>query len=249
MKTYKAIIVEDEQPAAELLEAYLKNFPEIELLCICNDGFSGLKSINEHNPDLIFLDIQMPKLSGFEMLEVIDKPPVVIFTTAFDEYAMKAFDVHAVDYLLKPFSRERFAEALSKALIRIQSNVRDAESTIQSFVNDFHSGGRKIERIIVKNNTRVHIIPIAKISHISSCDDYVIIHANGEEHIKQSTMQYYEDSLPDSGFVRIHRSYIVNVEYIEQIILWEKDTYKVRLKTGEELRASRAGYKRLKELL
>jgi two-component system, LytTR family, response regulator len=248
MNNIKALIIDDETPAAELISAYLKDHPNIEVLAICNDGFSGVKAIQEHNPDLIFLDVQMPKLTGFEMLELIDNPPAVIFTTAYDEFAIKAFEINAVDYLMKPFSKERFAEALKKAVNKIEnlSKENPQNTEIQSVIST--PIGNFIERVVVKMNNNITVIPVSKITHIEAYDDYVFIYSEGKRHLKQKTMKYYEEHLNSNKFLRIHRSWIVNVDFIDQIILWEKDTYKVRLKMGEELRASRSGYKKLKEM-
>ncbi len=248
MQKIKVIIIEDELPASELIVAYLKDYPNVEVLKICNDGFAGVKAIQELSPDLIFLDIQMPKLSGFEMLELIENPPAIIFTTAFDEYAIKAFEMNAVDYLMKPFSKERFANALTKAKNKIELSAKmEQQSTgMQPIIN--LPLGNFIERVVVKMNNIISVIPVSKIAYIEAYDDYVFIYSDGKRHLKQKTMKYYEKNLNNNKFLRIHRSWIVNVDFIDQIILWEKDTYKVKLKTGEELRASRSGYKKLKEL-
>jgi len=248
MKTINAIIIEDEIHAAKLIENYLTDFPEINLLKICNDGFTGLKAIQELNPKLIFLDVQMPKLTGFELLELLEEPPAIIFTTAFDEYAIKAFEMNAVDYLMKPFSRERFSGAVKKAIERIHLfKSATKQVTVMPLQKLIHSGN-VIERIVVKKNDRIIVIPATNVTHIEAYDDYVFIHAEGQKHLKQKTMKYYEEHLDPKKFIRIHRSWIVNIECIDQIMLWEKDTYMVKLKSGEELRASRAGYKRLKEI-
>lgn len=243
----KTIIIDDEMPASKLIASYLKDHPNIEIAEICNDGFDGAKAIQKHKPELIFLDVQMPKLSGFEMLEIIENPPEVIFTTAYDEFAIKAFEINAVDYLMKPFSKERFSKALSKAINKIKlaktgtlpqiKNNNILSVPIDSF----------IERVVVKMNNNITVIPVSRISHIEAYDDYVFIYSEGKRHLKQKTMKYYEKHLNSNKFIRIHRSWIVNIDFIDQIILWEKDTYKVRLKSGEELRASRNGYKKLKE--
>lgn len=248
MNTIKAIIIEDEMPAAELIIAYLKDHQDVEILAVCNDGFSGLKAIQEHNPDLVFLDVQMPKLTGFELLELLESPPAVIFTTAFDEYAIRAFEMNAVDYLMKPYSRQRFASALKKASEKI-TNLRTGNNAhAHNHTHDFLQPGQTIERIVVKKHNRIVVVPVSSVTHIEAWDDYVFIHADGQKHIKQKTMKYYEEHLNPGKFIRIHRSWIVNVDCIEQISLYEKETYMVRLKSGEELRASRAGYKRLKTM-
>ena len=249
MEKIKAIIIEDEAPAVELVKEYLKAYPQIEIVDICNDGFSGIKSINLNKPDLIFLDVQMPKLTGFEMLELIEDKPYIIFTTAFDEFAIKAFELNAIDYLLKPFSRERFDKAISKAEQQIinltdETEVRNKQTKTTNLETD-----EILDRIVVKKNSNIIILPLSTVSHIEAYDDYVIIHSEGQKHLKMKTMSYYEKHLPQQTFIRIHRSYIVNIEFIEQIMLWEKDTYMVKLKSSHELRASRAGYKRLKEFL
>jgi two-component system, LytTR family, response regulator len=248
MKTINAIIIEDEIHAAKLIETYLNDFSEINLLKICNDGFTGLKAIQEMNPDLIFLDVQMPKLTGFELLELLEEPPAIIFTTAFDEYAIKAFEMNAVDYLMKPFSRERFAGAVKKAMERVSVSGGVVKQEAPKTLQELMYPADILERIVVKKNDRIIVIPAANVTHIEAYDDYVFIHAQGQKHLKQKTMKYYEEHLDPKKFIRIHRSWIVNVECIEQILLWEKDTYMVKLKSGEELRASRAGYKRLKEI-
>lgn len=248
MKAIKVIIIEDEAPAAELIVAYLREYGQFQVIDICHDGFNGLKKIQELKPDLIFLDVQMPKLTGFEMLELLEEPPAIIFTTAYDEYAIKAFEMNAVDYLLKPYSRERFASALKKAEEKIETTISGIQKPEQKPQIEVLPKGNTIERVVVKKNNRIVVIPASGITHIEAYDDYVIIHSEGNKHLKQKTMKYYEEYLDPRRFIRIHRSWIVNVEYIDQIMLWEKETYMVKLKTGDELRASRAGYKKLKEL-
>jgi two-component system, LytTR family, response regulator len=248
MMKIRAIIVEDEAPATELLQSYLQEFPNIELMQICSDGFSGVKAIQEHHPQLIFLDVQMPKINGFEMLELLDEQPYVIFTTAFDEYAIKAFEMNAVDYLLKPFSRARFSQAVQKAIERIHLEENAKSDVSIKEKSDFLLKGQFLERIVVKNRSKILVFPIHKISHIQAYDDYVIIFSDGDKHLKNKTMIYYETHLPPQTFVRVHRSYIVNVDYIDEIMLWEKETYLIQLKTGEKIRASRSGYKKLKEV-
>ncbi len=249
MKPIKAIIIEDEVPASDLLSAYLKEHKHISVIDICSDGFAGLKAIQEKQPDLIFLDVQMPKLTGFEMLEILENPPVIIFTTAFDEYAIKAFEMNAVDYLLKPFSRQRFADALQKAEVRIEMMKSGSQNDQEKSHIAVFPPGKYIDRIVVKKNNRIIVLPVSSVSHIEAYDDYVFIHSEENKNLKQKTMRYYEQYLDPKRFIRIHRSWIVNIEFIDQILLWEKETYMVKLKTGEELRASRSGYKRLKELL
>jgi len=248
MNPIKVIIIDDEQPATELISAYLQKIGGYEIAGICHDGFSALKSIQELNPDLIFLDVQMPKLTGFEMLELIENPPVIIFTTAFDEFAIKAFEMNAVDYLLKPFSRDRFAASLEKAAQQLVFRKQNHKSSRKTNDATVEIAPDILERIVVKKNNKIFVLSASAITHFEAYDDYVIIHSDGQRFIKQKTMQFYDQHLDPKKFIRIHRSWIVNVECIDQIMLWEKETYMVKLKDGSELRASRAGYKRLKEL-
>ena len=238
----KAIIIDDEPLARMMVKEYLQNYPDITVVEECNDGFEGIKAIQQHHPDLIFLDIQMPKINGFEMLELIENPPQVIFTTAFEEYAIKAFDAHAADYLLKPFSKERFDKAMQK-LQQQRTNAAQAvaETALQSTVPS--------HRIVVRDNGKIKIISVAQVQYLEAADDYVkIITAEGS-FLKKKTMQYFEDTLPPQEFIRIHRSYIVNTSLITRIDLHEKDSYLALLTTGARLPVSKAGYAKLKEVL
>ena len=238
----KAIIIDDEPLARMMVKEYLQAYPHITVVEECNDGFEGLKAIQQHQPDLIFLDIQMPKINGFEMLELIDDPPLVIFTTAFEEYAIRAFDAHAADYLLKPFSKERFAKAMQKLQLQ---RTNAAQAVVEMALQ---SPGQS-NRIVVKDNGKIKIIPVALVQYLEAADDYVkIITAEGN-FLKKKTMQYFEDSLPPQEFIRIHRSYIINAQLITRIDLHEKDSHLVLLTTGARLPVSKAGYGKLKEVL
>ena len=238
----KAIIIDDEPLARMMVKEYLQAYSNITVAVECNDGFEGMKAIQQHQPDLIFLDIQMPKINGFEMLELIDNPPQVIFTTAFEEYAIKAFDAHAADYLLKPFSKERFDKAMQKLQ---QQRVNTAQAVVETALqSNLHSN-----RIVVKDNGKIKIIPIAQVQYLEAADDYVkIITAEGS-FLKKKTMQHFEDSLPPQEFIRIHRSCIINAALITRIDLHEKDSHIALLTTGARLPVSRAGYAKLKEVL
>lgn len=229
-----------------LVRKFLEDFSEIEVLGECADGFTAVKSINEHNPDLIFLDVQMPKLSGFELLEIIEHKPHVIFTTAYDSYAIKAFDENAVDYLLKPFSRERFADAVKKVVGRI------ASQTEQNFTEVIALAEEKTEilqRIAVKSGSKIEIIAIGDIVYLESEGDYVMIHTKEGKFLKEKTMKYFEQHLDPDTFIRIHRSYIININEISGIELFEKESYIVKLKNGDQVKASSSGYKALKDAL
>jgi len=238
----KAIIIDDEPLARMMVKEYLESYPNITVVEECNDGFEGMKAIQQHQPDLIFLDIQMPKINGFEMLELIDNPPQVIFTTAFEEYAIKAFDAHAADYLLKPFSKERFDKAIQKLQQQRVNAAKDiAETALQSAV--------PVHRIVVRDNGKIKIIPVAQVQYLEAADDYVkIITAEGS-FLKKKTMQYFDTSLPSQEFIRIHRSYIINASLITRIDLHEKDSHLALLTTGVRLPVSKAGYAKLKEVL
>jgi two-component system LytT family response regulator len=208
----------------------------------CSDGFEGLKAIQLHQPDLIFLDIQMPKINGFEMLELVDNPPLVIFTTAFEEYAIKAFDAHAADYLLKPFSKERFDKAIQKMLLQKNNLAQAVTATaLQAPTSN--------NRIVVKDNGKIKIIPLQQLHYIEAADDYVKIFAADGHFLKKKTMQYFEDSLPPQEFIRIHRSYIVSAQLITRITPYEKESHIALLTTGAQLPVSKAGYSKLKAVL
>jgi len=220
----------------------LQEYSGIEIAGEADNGFTAMKIIREQKPQLIFLDVQMPKLTGFEMLELMDDPPAIIFSTAFDQYAIRAFEMSAVDYLLKPYSKERFDAAMQKALTRIQSGAPE----LQTFRNIVASLPETLTRIAVKARQQIHVIPVNDIDYIEADGDYVKLHTAKTAYLKEKTMKYFEENLPLQQFIRIHRSYIVNVNEVAKIELYEKDNYRVHLKNGELLKASSSGYKALK---
>jgi len=241
----KAIIIDDEPLARSIVREYLQAYPQIELLQECNDGFEGVKAINQYQPDLIFLDIQMPKINGFEMLELVDNPPQVIFTTAFEEYAIKAFETHAVDYLLKPFSKERFDKALQKLF---QQQKPSPEKTKEVLETAAHSPAQS-NRVVVKDGGKIKIIPVTHIQYLEAADDYVKIVTDEGNFLKKKTMQFFEDSLQALHFVRVHRSYIINTQLITRIDAYEKDSHLALLSSGARVPVSKNGYAKLKEVL
>jgi two-component system LytT family response regulator len=243
----KAIIIDDEKLARDLVRYFLQIFENIEIVAECENGFEGIKSINEHNPDLIFLDIQMPKLNGFEMLELLDNSHNIIFTTAYDQYALKAFEVNAVDYLLKPFSRERFADSVNKVIEKIGKNENSTQNSILR-QSDFIQSDEKLTRIVVKKGNKIVVLPIDLIKYFEAQDDYINIVSSEGSFLKQNRMKYYEEHLPDF-FIRIHRSFIANLNEIKEISLLEKDSHVVILKSGEKLPVSKSGYIKLKEII
>ncbi len=237
------ILIDDEPLARSIVKEYLQQYNEINIIAECNDGFEGMKAIQQYEPDLIFLDIQMPKINGFEMLELIEYPPSVIFTTAFDEFAIKAFESNAVDYLLKPFSKERFDKALQKYMHHA------APTQIQEVIESAAQFPAQQNRVVVKDGNKIKIIPVNQIHYLEAADDYVkIITADGS-FLKKRTMNFFEQSLSRYHFVRIHRSYIVNTQLITRIDVYEKDSHIIILSTGSKLPVSKSGYSRLKEIL
>jgi len=243
----RAILIDDEPLAREVVREYLEAFPQIEVVAECNDGFEGVKAVTQHKPDLIFLDIQMPKITGFEMLELLEERPAVIFTSAFDEFAIKAFETHAIDYLLKPFAKDRFNKAIEKWLE--QKDLTEARQQVQTLLESQPSSAGKTERIVVKSGSSIKIIPASEVRFLEAYDDYVKIHTADGVYLKNKTMASFEKSLDESQFVRVHRSFIVQVSQITGLTPYEKDSYKVQLKTGDSLPVSKTGYARLKTLL
>ena len=245
----QTLIIEDEELARNLLRSYLKDCPDIELIGECENGFDGVKAINEKKPDLVFLDIQMPKITGFEMIELLDFKPQIIFTTAYDQYALKAFEMNAVDYLLKPFSKDRMLAAIEKVKHRILTEENNAEKLEE--LSNFRPGEAFIDRVVVKDRHKIHIITVDKIRYIESLDDYVMIYTHDGRHMKQKTMKYFETNLDPKNFIRIHRSYIVQVDNIAEIQQYEKESYIVILKDKDKtkLKVSKTGYKKIKEVL
>jgi len=241
----KAIIIDDEPLARLIVQEYIQAYPEITVVQECCDGFEGIKAIQQHHPDLIFLDIQMPKINGFEMLELIEQPPAVIFTTAFDEYAIKAFEAHAIDYLLKPFNQERFNKAIAKWMEKNTGTEKETQDLLETAS---HSPSQS-QRIVVKNGSKIKIIPVHDVFYLEAADDYVKIHTQEGYFLKNKTMNHFEQVLDPQLFVRSHRSYIVNAQLITRITPYEKESHTALLTTGAQLPVSKAGYAKLKTVL
>lgn len=248
MKKIKTAIIEDEAPAREILKHYLKDFPEIEIIAECADGFAGLKTISELKPQLIFLDIQMPRLTGFELIEVMTEKPAIIFTTAYDLFAIRAFEMNAVDYLLKPFPKERLRSAVNKVIEKIGKKEAEEKSP-REIIEKLPASSFPINRIVVRKGNAINLIPVDQLRYVEAQDDYVMIYHSTGKALKQQTMKFYEDNLPGTDFVRIHRSYIVRVTEIKRIEPYGKDNHVAILQSEERLPVSRAGYKHLKEEL
>jgi len=243
----KAVLIDDEPLARSIVAEFLQSYPEIEIVQECNDGFEGVKAIAEHHPELVFLDIQMPKLNGFEMLEVAEPTPSVIFTTAFDEYAMRAFETNAVDYLLKPFSKERFDKAIQKWMgQRATTNVPEKNELL---LNSPNKHSEEQNRIAVKFGNKISIIPAQDIYYIEAYDDYVKIFTEKDYFLKKKTMNYFEQTLSATDFLRVHRSFIVQLQHITRIEPYEKNSHVALLRNGKKIPLSRSGYSRLKDEL
>ncbi len=236
----KVVIIDDEPLARSIVVEYLQSYSNIEVVQECGDGFEGIKAIGQHHPDLIFLDVQMPKINGFEMLELLEEPPAVIFTTAFDEFAMRAFETHAIDYLLKPFSKDRFDKAMEKWL-----KQKAAPQNTQDLLDAVNAQQEEQHRVVVKTGSSIRIIPILEVLYFEAYDDYVKIHTKDGYVLKKKTMQHFENTLDPKVFVRVHRSFIIQVAEITKI----DSADEVLLKNGKRIPLSRTGYGKLKAVL
>lgn len=243
---YKAILIDDEPLARQMLRTRLQPYEQVEIVAECGDGFEGFKAIQEHNPDLIFLDIQMPRVNGFELLELLDNPPAVIFTTAFDEYALKAFESHAIDYLLKPISKDRFDKAMQKWL-QTAANKPGPSQVAALLENNIYEGYQ--HRIVVKDNGLIRIIPAQDIQYIEASDDYIKIVTKDGSFLKKSTLSHIEQTLDPQQFVRVHRSYLVPVTQLMRIEPYEKESHIALLHCGAKVMVSKSGMAKLKTLL
>ena len=242
----RTILIDDESLARDIVKHYLSDFPDIEVVAECSDGFEGLKAITQHQPDFIFLDIQMPKINGFEMLELVEKPPAVIFTTAFDEYAIKAFEVNAIDYLLKPIEKSRFDLAIQK----LPSRLTNSEGFgTQDLLDSAAMSPAQNNRVVVKKNGVIKIIAVTDIHYLEADDDYVKLSTTEGIFHKNKTMSFFEQTLDPGQFIRIHRSYMINLAQVTRIELKEKDSYIVLLKSDIWLPVSKTGYVKLKAAL
>ena len=239
----KAVIVDDEPLARSVVQEYLEAYNEVEVVQECSDGFEGVKAVQQHQPQLLFLDIQMPKINGFEMLELLEQPPAVIFTTAFDEYALKAFESNAMDYLLKPFSRERFDKAMQKFMQERQQQKTTKTSFDEPLLPE------QAQRVVVKWNGKIKIIPMQEIQYLEAADDYVRVYTAEGAFLKNKTMGYFEKTLSPALFVRTHRSFIINVHQITRIEPYERESYMGILKSGAKVPVSKSGYQKLKAVL
>lgn len=238
----KVVIIDDEHLARAIVAKYLKAHSEFEVIAECKNGFEGVKAIEEHQPDLIFLDVQMPKINGFEMLELIENPPSIIFTTAFDEYAVKAFDENAIDYLLKPFDQKRFDNAIQKWKNREGKNQLETKEIVGK-QPDEHL------RIVVKSGSNIKILPTEDVLFLEAFDDYVKVFTKDDMYLKKKTMNYFEKTLSSADFFRVHRSFIINLNALLRIENFEKNAYRAILKENHSVSISRSAYLPLKKKL
>lgn len=244
----RVLIVDDETLARAFLAEHLATIPNMEVVGQAANGFEAVKLVEELAPELMFLDIQMPKLSGFEVLDLLgDKAPAVIFVTAYDEFALRAFDVHAVDYLLKPVDPTRLVAAIARATERLQKHA--PSPPMKEVAAAARPGDRKLERILIREEARVHVLPIDTIDYIEAEDDYLSFVVAGKRHRKQQTMSDLESQLDATRFVRIHRSFILNIDRLARLELYSKDSWLAILNDGKQLPVSRTGHARLKELI
>jgi two-component system, LytTR family, response regulator len=242
------VIVDDEPLARSVVREYASADATLEIVAECADGFEAVKAVSETKPDLVLLDVQMPKLDGFEVLELLGREQPVVFITAYDQYALRAFEVHAVDYLLKPFSAERFQEAMARARERLRSRSADPLD-VDALVNDAKPKSGPAARVLIRDGANVHVLPVDKVDYVEAQDDYVAFKVEGKQYLKDQTLSAVEVTLDPGRFVRIHRSYILNVDRIAKVELYAKDSRIAILRDGTRLPVSRAGYARLSQLL
>ena len=240
----RVLIVDDEPLARQVARQYAEAVPGVDVVGECANGYEAVRAVSDTVPDVIVLDVQMPKLSGFDVLELIGGGPAVIFATAHDEFALKAFDVHAVDYLLKPFSQERMAEALERARGRLTASAAGATIALRDALRQV-----RVERVLVRDGSRVHIVPTDRLDYVQAQDDYVMLHAGERALLKEQPLSSLEAQLDPASFVRIHRSYLINIARLERVELEAKDRRVAVLTTGARLPVSRSGHKRLTEAL
>ncbi len=242
----RIVIVDDEPLARSVVREYAAADPTIEIVADCANGFEAVKAVSEQKPDLVLLDVQMPKLDGFEVLELLGRDQPVVFITAYDQYALRAFEVHAVDYLLKPFSAERFQDAMARARERLRA--REA-TPVDALLRDAKPKSGPAERVLIRDGANVHVLPVDAIDYIEAQDDYVAFKSAGKSYLKDQTLSAVEAALDPSRFVRVHRSFVLNVDRLAKVELYAKDSRIAILRDGSRLPVSRAGYARLSQLL
>ena len=249
MTQLKCIIIEDESLAAELLSRNLEDHDQLNIIGVFDNGFSGLKAIQDLKPDLVFLDIELPKLTGLELLELLDKPPMIIFTTAYNQYAIEAFEKNAIDYLLKPFSKTRLFNAIDKAILKVSSKG-NIDPNYQEVVSIFHEENEtRLDRIVVKDKANIHLIDVEDIYFLEAQDDYVSIQTKDKAYLKNARLKFYEQNLDPKKYIRVHRSYIVNTAFIKKLENYSKDSFLLILQNNQRINVSRSGLQLLRKIL
>jgi two-component system LytT family response regulator len=247
--TLRVAIVDDEGPARLVLREYLEAEAGVDIVAECANGFEAVKAVAETRPDVLLLDVQMPKLDGFEVLELVGRDAAVVFTTAYDEYALRAFDVHAVDYLLKPFSRERLQEAIGRVRERLGRTTAAAAPAPAAIAAAARPPGAWLSRIVIRNGAEVHIVPIDKVDYVEAQDDYIGVRSGDRTLLKEQTLGDLETQLDPRRFVRIHRSLLLNLDRLVRLEPTDTDGKVAVLRDGQRLPVSRSGYARLQRLL
>src|SRR4051812_19681772 len=246
MELLRIVVVDDEPLARAVVREYAAADPSLEIVADCGNGFEAVKAVAELKPDLVLLDVQMPKLDGFEVLELLGREQPVVFITAYDQYALRAFEVHAVDYLLKPFSAERFEEAIARGRERVRARTT---LPVEEVVRDARPRTGYAERVLIRDGANVHVLPVDRLDYVEAQDDYVAFKADGKQYLKDQTLSALETTLDPARFVRIHRSFVLNIDRIAKVELYAKDSRVAILRDGTRLPVSRAGYARLSQLL
>ncbi|RKY92586.1 DNA-binding response regulator [candidate division KSB1 bacterium] len=248
MNKIKALIIDDEELGRKIIREYLESHPEVEVMAECRDAHHALEAIEKYHPDLLFLDVQMPEINGFELLEMLEEIPYVIFSTAYDQYALKAFEVNAVDYLLKPFDQERFDIALERVKKSIQ-HLQYEKEKIENLLKNLHPEKKYLDRMLVKQLGKIIILNTEEINWIEAMEDYVNLHTARGDYLVLQSLSNLETKLDPNRFIRVHRSYIVNIDAIREIEQWPNSRYKLHLQDGHQITLSRSGAKRLKKLM
>lgn len=244
MKKFKTIIVDDESLARDIIRNFLAERNDIEIVAECANAQECIKVLHQTCIDVMFLDIQMPKINGFELLEFLTDVPEVIFCTAFDEYAVQAFEVNAVDYLMKPFHKERLFMALDKALLRLHAGkISEGKDKL---LKDAKERNEIVDRLLIRKGAKIHHVPVSEIMYIEANDDYVNIYSTSDKFIHKETMTYLENHLNQEKFIRVHRKYIVNIDFMLSIEPYSKDSFMAKMKNGESVNVSQAGYRKIK---
>ena len=253
MKKIRTLIVDDEPLARERIRALLAEQADIEVVGEARDGEEAVQAILAHAPDLVFLDIQMPRMDGFEVIRTVgaDNMPLIVFVTAYDQHALKAFDVRALDYLLKPFDRDRFAESIGRVRDAIEHSGSDEIGRrLLEIVRELKPGAPpRSDRLVIKSAGRLFFLRIAEIDWVEAAGNYVKLHVGTEEHLLRETMNGIEQKLDPDTFFRIHRSRIVNMERIKELQPWFNGEYVVILHNGTKLTLSRGYREKLQERL